>query len=99
MLGTLNNCAMGFTPWGTYLACEENFNGFFQKTAANRTNLELRYGISPFGTGLRLHTTDPRFNADLEPNEPNRFGWVVEIDPFNPQSTPEKTHCARPPQA
>lgn len=90
VLGTLNNCAMGFTPWGTYLACEENFNGFFQKTAANRTNLELRYGISPFGSGLRLHTTDPRFNADTEPNEPNRFGWVVEIDPFNPKSTPVK---------
>ena len=90
VLGTLNDCAMGFTPWGTYLACEENFNGFFQKTAANRTNLELRYGISPFGSGLRLHTTDSRFNADTEPNEPNRFGWVVEIDPFNPKSTPVK---------
>ncbi|MFN0315414.1 MAG: PhoX family protein [Burkholderiales bacterium] len=90
VLGTLNNCAMGFTPWGTYLACEENFNGYFQKTLANRTAMELRYGIAPFSSGFRLHTTDSRFNADTEPNEPNRFGWVVEIDPFNPSSTPVK---------
>jgi secreted PhoX family phosphatase len=90
VLGTLNNCAMGFTPWGTYLSCEENFHGFFQKTLANRTPLELRYGIAPSASGLRWYTTHPRFNADTEPNEPNRFGWVVEIDPFNPKSTPVK---------
>jgi uncharacterized protein len=90
VFGTLNNCAMGFTPWGTYLACEENFNGYFQKTLANRTPLELRYGIAPFGSGFRYFTTHPRFNADMEPNEPNRFGWVVEIDPFEPKSTPVK---------
>jgi uncharacterized protein len=90
VLGTFNNCAMGFTPWGTYLTCEENFNGFFQKTLANRTPMELRYGIAPFASGFRWHTTHPRFNADNEPNEPNRFGWVVEIDPFNPKSTPVK---------
>jgi secreted PhoX family phosphatase len=92
-LGTLNNCAMGFTPWGTYLACEENFNGFFFRTLSpdNRTALEKRYGISPFGiAGTKYYTTHPRFNADTEPNEPNRFGWVVEIDPFNPRSTPVK---------
>jgi len=91
VLGTLNDCAMGFTPWNTYLACEENFNGFFFKQdLATRTPLELRYGISPFASGTRFHTTDDRFNADIEPNEPNRFGWVVEIDPFDPQSTPVK---------
>jgi secreted PhoX family phosphatase len=92
VLGTLNNCAMGFTPWGTYLSCEENFNGFFFRTTNpdNRSNLEKRYGISPFNEGTRWYTTHPRFNADTEPNEPNRFGWVVEIDPFNPKSTPVK---------
>lgn len=89
VLGTLNNCAMGFTPWGTYLACEENFNGFFQKTLP-KTPVENRYGIAAFGSGTRLYTTDMRFNADVEINEPNRFGWVVEIDPFRPNSTPVK---------
>ena len=100
VLGTVNNCAMGFTPWGTYLSCEENFHGFFYTERApnipnegdpdERTNLEKRYGISPSNSGFRWHTTHPRFNADIEPNEPNRFGWVVEIDPFDPKSTPVK---------
>jgi secreted PhoX family phosphatase len=92
VLGTLNNCAMGFTPWGTYLTCEENFHGFFFRTTNpdQRSALEKRYGISPFNSGTRWHTTHPRFNADIERNEPNRFGWVVEIDPFEPKSIPVK---------
>ena len=93
VLGTLNNCAMGFTPWTTYLACEENFNGYFNRTISpdTRSNIEKRYGIAPFGNpGAKYWTTHARFNADVEPNEPNRFGWVVEIDPFDPTSTPKK---------
>jgi secreted PhoX family phosphatase len=89
VLGTLNNCAMGFTPWGTYLTCEENFNGYFRKTGA-QTPLEARYGINAAGNGSLWHTTDRRFSADDEPNEANRFGWVVEIDPSRPNSTPVK---------
>ncbi|HBH78807.1 MAG TPA: twin-arginine translocation pathway signal protein, partial [Nitrospira sp.] len=69
VLGTLNNCAMGFTPWGTYLACEENFNGYFRKNGA-QTNLEKRYGITAAGFGYLWHTTDKRFRVDEEPNEP-----------------------------
>jgi uncharacterized protein len=94
VLGTLNNCAMGHTPWGTYLACEENFNGYFRKTGA-QTNLEKRYGITASGAGYLWHTTDKRFRVDEEPNEPNRFGWVVEIDPFRPQSTSVKRTALR----
>ena len=92
MLGTVNNCAMGFTPWGTYLTCEENFNGFFFRTLSpdNRSALEKRYGIAPSNSGFRWYTTHARFNADTYPNESNRFGWVVEIDPFEPKSTPVK---------
>jgi secreted PhoX family phosphatase len=102
VLGTLNNCAMGFTPWGTYLACEENFNGYFRKAAgAPLTALEQRYGLSTGGFGYNWHLTDARFRIDpavlpdqpdapYEPNEPNRFGWVVEFNPFNPNGTPIK---------
>ena len=92
VLGTLNNCAMGFTPWGTYLACEENFNGYFRKVATPDnplTDMERRYGVGPSPVNL-WYTTDKRFDTNQEPNEPNRFGWVVEIDPFDPNSTPVK---------
>lgn len=89
VLGTLNNCAHGYTPWDTYLACEENFNGYFRKEG-EPNELEERYGIDDEGFGYLWHTSDARFRVDDEPNEPNRFGWVTEIDPMDPQSTPIK---------
>ena len=91
VLGTLNNCGNGWTPWGTYLTCEENFNGYFgwngERTA---TAEEARYGLAKDGFGYRWHTVDPRFDIGATPNEPNRFGWVVEIDPFQPNAKPKK---------
>jgi len=89
VLGTLNNCANGVTPWGTYLTCEENINGYFVKTGTP-TKEEQRIGINAKGFGYRWHEFDARFNADLHPNEANRFGWVVEIDPRNPDKAPVK---------
>ena len=90
--GTLNNCAHGFTPWNTYLACEENFNGYFgtTDTAWRPTALETRYGVTTVGFGYNWHRVDPRFDVNVNRNELNRFGWVVEIDPFDPKSTPVK---------
>ena len=92
VLGTLNNCANGYTPWGTYLACEENFNGYFGSTDTSfvQSNHERRYGITRAGFGYRWHEADDRFNLSLNRNEPNRFGWVVEVDPSNPKSKPIK---------
>jgi uncharacterized protein len=92
VLGTLNNCAMGYTPWGTYLACEENFNGYFRASdpAYVQSSAHIRYGITAAGFGYKWSSTDDRFDLVKEPNESNRFGWVVEIDPFNPGSTPIK---------
>lgn len=92
LMGTLNNCAHGFTPWGTYLACEENWNGYFGTTDASfvPTPDEARYGINAGGFGYRWHEADPRFDVAVNRNELNRFGWVVEIDPFDPRSTPVK---------
>jgi secreted PhoX family phosphatase len=88
VLGTLNNCAAGITPWGTYLACEENFHGYFGN--GGYTAAQSRYGLSADGFGYRWHEHDKRFDALEEPNESNRFGWVVEIDPYDPASTPVK---------
>jgi uncharacterized protein len=89
-LGTLNNCAHGYTPWGTYLTCEENFNGYFVNESDAVPPLQKRYGITKTGFRYRWHEHDPRFDAAQHPNEPNRFGWVVEIDPFDPKSQPVK---------
>ncbi len=91
VLGTLNNCGNGRTPWGTYLTCEENFNGYFGWNGTRTaTTLENRYGISGSGFGYRWHTVDPRFDVNATPNEPNRHGYVVEIDPFAPGSQAKK---------
>ncbi|POH57375.1 PhoX family protein [Arthrobacter glacialis] len=90
VLGTLGNCAGGTTPWGTILSGEENFNGFFR---TNGTSAEdRRYGLGNAATGMGWELDDPRFDArgaDYR-NEPNRFGYIVEIDPEDPNSVPKK---------
>lgn len=94
VLGTLNNCAGGVTPWGTVLSGEENFNQYFgnaesvtETAAAERL---ARYGIEGAASDRRWETFDPRFDLAQEPNEPNRFGYIVELNPWDPQSTPIK---------
>lgn len=89
--GTLGNCAGGTTPWGTVLSGEENFNGYFAWAAD--TPEQKRYSASrTTSTSTGWETYDPRFNAhDPEfVNEPNRFGYIVEIDPQDPTSVPRK---------
>jgi len=92
-LGTVNNCSDGETPWGTYLTCEENFNGYFGATGDYaRTEARERYGFSENGFFYGWHKFDPRFdlsNGDYA-NEDNRFGWVVEIDPNDGGQVPVK---------
>jgi hypothetical protein len=93
-LGTANNCANGYTPWGTYLTCEENFNGYFGATNASwkPSAEDSRYGVTAAGFGYDWHKYDPRFDRSQPgyANEINRFGWVVEIDPQNPKAKPVK---------
>jgi uncharacterized protein len=89
VLGTLNNCASAATPWGTYLSGEENFIGYFSG-GDNLSPHERRWGMRKGGWGYRWHEHDERFDASKNPNEPNRFGWVVELDPYDPTSTPVK---------
>ncbi|MGW7073379.1 PhoX family protein [Streptomyces sp. NPDC054855] len=94
VLGTLNNCAGGTTPWGTTLHGEENFNQYFanaekvtEPTAAARLK---RYGVIGAASERKWERFDDRFDLAKEPNEANRFGWVVELDPYDPDSTPRK---------
>ena len=90
--GTWNNCGSGKTPWGTYLTCEENFNKYFSSSDKNfkSTNELNRYGIRTREIGLNWAKADSRFDLSKEVNEPNKVGYVVEIDPLNPNSTPKK---------
>jgi secreted PhoX family phosphatase len=100
--GTINNCAHGYTPWGTYLTCEENWNGNFGWNGGDVldtgsaaldaviANNQVRYGVSGGGFGYQWHTVDPRLNARTNPLEPHLFGWTIEIDPFDPNSQPVK---------
>ncbi|MDH3707960.1 MAG: DUF839 domain-containing protein, partial [Acidimicrobiia bacterium] len=91
--GTLNNCANGYTPWGTYLTCEENFNGYFGSTGGwTATEEQARYGFTDVGFGYAWHQFDPRFDLASPDyvNEGNRFGWVVEYDPSDPNTPPVK---------
>ncbi|MDJ0618796.1 MAG: PhoX family phosphatase [Calothrix sp. MO_192.B10] len=92
-LGTVNNCSNGHTPWGTYLTCEENFNGYFGATGEwKATEAQERYGFSETGFNYGWEKFDPRFDLSNKnyQNEENRFGWVVEIDPMNAYQTPVK---------
>lgn len=88
VLGTFNNCASGMTPWGTYLSGEENFAYYF--AAGDKLDAhQRRWGLRK-DAFFRWAEHDERFDAVKHPNEPNRFGWVVEIDPMDPASTPVK---------
>lgn len=91
VIGTINNCAGGITPWGTYLTAEENFHGYFwgklDESHPEYTNYK-RYGVA--GNWYAWGKFHDRFDITKEPNEANRFGWIVEIDPYDPTSTPKK---------
>jgi secreted PhoX family phosphatase len=92
VLGTFQNCANGMTPWGTYLTCEENFTDCFgSSNAEQKFDAGIkRYGAVVASKEINWHQHDERFDLAKNPNEINRHGWVVEIDPFDPQSTPVK---------
>ncbi|MER6109556.1 PhoX family protein [Streptomyces hirsutus] len=87
VLGTLNNCAGGTTPWGTTLHGEENFNQYF---AHSSRATDKRYGIGTGATERKWERFDKRFDLAQEPNEAHRFGYVVELDPYDPDSVPRK---------
>jgi len=89
--GMINNCAGGVTPWGTWLSCEENFNGYFWGKLGDdhpEARNYKRYGIGTPAYAWGKYYD--RFDLAKEPNEANRFGWVVEIDPFDPNFVPKK---------
>jgi secreted PhoX family phosphatase len=94
VLGTLNNCAGGVTPWGTVLSGEENTETYFANANAvtdpvARARL-ARYAYPGGATIRRWELFDNRFDLAVQPNEANRFGYIVEIDPLAPGERPVK---------
>ena len=92
--GMLNNCGGGWTPWGTILTAEENFNQYFanaDRMADGPVKVaHARYGLPKADSERLWERYYDRFDLAKEPNEPFRFGWVVEVDPYDPASTPIK---------
>lgn len=103
--GTLNNCAHGVTPWNTYMMAEENWAGYFHNNDAKPPREHARYGVSTANRGryawekaeggadefIRFNATATGASAtDDYRNEPNCFGWMVEVDPFDPNYVPKK---------
>ncbi|HEX7304192.1 PhoX family phosphatase [Lentzea sp.] len=96
VFGTINNCSGGVTPWGTILSGEENFNQYFANAATRNDPRLTRYGVTGTATTRKWERFDKRWDLAQEPNEVNRFGWVIELDPHDPDSTPVKhTHLGR----
>ena len=88
VVGMFNNCSGGRTPWGTILTAEENFNQYFAN--AGEETRAARYGVPKAGSKRRWEDFFDRFDLRIEPNEPNRHGYLVEIDPYDPTFTPRK---------
>ncbi|HEV3495194.1 MAG TPA: PhoX family phosphatase [Actinomycetes bacterium] len=92
--GMLNNCAGGVTPWGTVLTAEENFHQYFANldavTDPKVRAWHERYGLPEGASERKWERYHDRFDLAKEPHEPFRFGWVVEIDPYDPDFTPRK---------
>ena len=88
VLGTFNNCAAGKTPWGTFLSGEENFRFYFAGGDAIDAH-QKRWGLNKTAF-FRWPEYDARFDVSKNPNEFNRFGWVVEVDPMDATALPVK---------
>lgn len=92
--GMINNCAGGKTPWGTVLTCEENTHGYFANAARvkdeeQRAHYEA-YRIRAGRSYFQWEEYHERFDLARNPGEAARYGWVVEIDPRDPDFTPRK---------
>lgn len=94
VLGTFNNCSGGVTPWGTVLSGEENVDQYFaggDKAADDAAKKRYkRYGMDASETTRKWERFDKRFDISKEPNEPHRFNYIVELNPWDPTSTPVK---------
>jgi len=91
VIGMIGNCAGGVTPWGTILTGEENFQKYFGgEPSGSEAQNYARYQVGEERIEHAWFKYFDRFNVAKEPNTPNRFGWIVEFDPYNPESVAVK---------
>jgi len=65
VIGTCSNCAGGYTPWNTFLTCEENTDqNYGERDSLTKTVSDTKYG----------------WNA-IYPHPPEHYGWIVEVEP------------------
>lgn len=76
IIGTFNNCAGGTTPWGTVMSAEENFQDFVPE-AVYADGTSMAPATQPFN--LALDGLGSVFGY-----AGNKYGWMVEVDPANP---------------
>ena len=92
--GTYGNCAGGLTPWGTVLTAEENiqdyFSGDFSEAEPKQRENYERFGMRSNNRIAAWPSLYDRWDMSKTPNEPMHAGWIVEIDPFDPESIPRK---------
>ena len=99
VLGCLNNCAGGKTPWGTVITCEENFDQYFanfSQATPEVQALSTRLAAPSGSSGRKWERFVDRFDLSTDSQEYHRFGYLVEIDPYDPEDRPKKrTACGR----